>query len=73
MDFIRVTLYQFYDNSDAPMDAHFEVQEGDLILHSRGGAIGTANAQNTEYGPALRILLRANFSIEHDTGWSMGR
>ena len=27
-------------------------------MHSRGGTIGTANAQNTEYGPALRILLK---------------
>ena len=43
------------------MDAHFEVQEGELILHSRGGAIGSANAQNTEYGPALRILLERIF------------
>ena len=56
-----MTLYQFHDNSDTPMDAHFEVQEGELILHSRGGAIGTANAQNTEYGPALRILLERIF------------
>ncbi len=48
---------QIYDDSDAPMDAHFEVQEGELILHSRGGTIGTASARNTQYGPALRILL----------------
>lgn len=39
------------------MDAIFEVQGGELILHSRGGAKGTANAKNTDYGPALRILL----------------
>lgn len=39
------------------MDAHFEMQGGMLILHSRGGTIGTANAKNTEYGPALRILI----------------
>ena len=52
-----MSIYQFYDDSGAPMDAHFEMQEEMLILHSRGGTIGTANAKNTEYGPALRLLL----------------
>lgn len=51
-------VYQFHDVSGTPMDAHFEMQGGMLILHSRGGTKGTANAQNTEYGPALRILLK---------------
>ncbi|MDE0411661.1 MAG: HNH endonuclease [Gammaproteobacteria bacterium] len=40
------------------MDAHFEIQDGKLILCSRGGTLGTSNARNTEYGPALRILLK---------------
>ena len=52
-----MSVYQFYDDSGALMDAHFEMQEEMLILHSRGGTIGTANAKNTEYGPALRILI----------------
>lgn len=50
--------YQVHDDYGAPMDASFETQKGELILHSRGGAIGSKNARNTEYGPALRMLLK---------------
>ena len=53
-----MTSYQFHDDSGKPLDAHFEVREGTLILHSRGGAIGSPNVRNTEYSPALRILLK---------------
>ena len=53
-----MTPYQFRDDSGEPLDAHFEVREGTLVLHSRGGAIGSPNVRNTEYGPALRILLK---------------
>ena len=52
-----MTLYQFHSDSGTPLDAHFEIENGELILHSRSGTIGTANARNTKYGPALRILL----------------
>lgn len=57
-----MALYQFHDDYGTPMDAHFEVQDEILILHSRGETIGAANARNTKYGPALRILLER---IEH--------
>ena len=52
-----MSRYQFHDDSGTPIDAHFEVQSGELVLHSRGGTIGSANARNTQYGPALRMLL----------------
>ena len=52
-----MTLFQFHDDSGRPIDAHFEVQEGKLILHSRSGPIGTARARNTKYSPALQLLL----------------
>lgn len=40
------------------MDAHYEFSpKRHLLMHSRGGTIGTKTARNTEYGPALRILL----------------
>lgn len=52
-----MTSYQFHDPSDAPIDAYFEMQGRELILHSRGGAKGTPNAQNTDYGPGLSFLL----------------
>ena len=53
-----MTKIQFHDDSGKLMDAHFEVVSGDLILHSRGGAKGTAGARNTEYQAALRLLLK---------------
>lgn len=49
--------FRFHDDSGVPIDSHFEVRSGELILHSRGGTIGSANARNTQYGLALRILL----------------
>ena len=57
-----MTRFQFHDDSGEPIDAHFEVQSEKLILHSRGGTINSANARNTEYGSALRLLLER---IEH--------
>ena len=59
--------HQFLDESGKPIDAHFEVEDGALILHSRGGTKGSANALNTEYSEGLRLLLsratRAGFEI----------
>ena len=52
-----MTRYQFHDDSGAPIDSRFEVMPGELILHSRGGTIGSVNARNTQYGLALRILI----------------
>ena len=54
---MRDTLHQFHSDFGTPMDAHFEVQGGQLILHSRSGTIGTPHARNTEYAQALRVLL----------------
>ena len=50
---------QFRNDAFEPMDAHYEIpSQGELILHSRGGTKGRPGAQNTEYGPALRLLLK---------------
>ena len=53
----KMSRYQFHDDSEVPIDSHFDVQSGELILHSRGGTIGSSNARNTKYGLALRLLL----------------
>ncbi|MXY51113.1 MAG: hypothetical protein F4Y86_01085 [Gammaproteobacteria bacterium] len=52
-----MAIRQFRDNSGAPIDAHFEVRSGNLVLHSRGGTKGTAQARNTDYQAALRLML----------------
>lgn len=50
--------YQFHDDSGTPIDAHFMVQSGELILLSRGGSRNSIDARNTEYHQALDILLK---------------
>ena len=52
-----MSLHQFYYASAEPIDAHFEIHEGKLILLSRGGAKGTPFARNTQYAQAFRLLL----------------
>ena len=52
-----MAIRQFHDDSGAPIDAHFEVRSGELVLHSRGGTAGTAQARNTDYQAGLRLLL----------------
>ncbi len=53
-----MNLHKIHNDSGLPLDAHFQTQDGALILHSRGGTIGSRTAQNTEYGPAIRLLLK---------------
>ena len=48
----------FHDNSGTPIDARFDVESRELVVHSRGGAIDSPNARNTQYGVALRLLLQ---------------
>lgn len=45
------------DAEGVPLDAHFEIDETDIIYHSRGGTRGALNARNTDYAKGLRLLL----------------
>ena len=64
-------LHKFQTDSGKLLDAHFETLDGTLILRSRGGAFGSSTAQNTEYGPAFRLLLERidQSNIELDGVW----
>ncbi len=53
-----MTILQFHDDSGTPIDARFEARRRELILHSRGGASRSPAARNTEYGTAMRLLLK---------------
>ena len=53
-----MTILQFHDDFGTSIDARFEVRPGELILHSRGGASGSPAARNTQYGRAMRLLLK---------------
>ena len=55
---VSVSIHKFYDDSGRELDAYFEARDRMLFLQSRGGAKGAPNATNTEYGPALNLLLK---------------
>ncbi len=45
-------VHQIFDDAGKPLDAHAEVDENGIDFQSRGPR------RNTQYGPALRLLLR---------------
>lgn len=45
------------DDAGQPLDAHLELDRGDIVYHSRSGTRGEQSARNLDYGPALRLLL----------------
>lgn len=49
--------YQVLDDDGKSIDAHCDIGSGHLILHSRGGTLGTHGARNTQYAEGLRALL----------------
>lgn len=49
--------YQILDDGGELMDAHYDAEQGSLVLHSRGGTKGSPKARNTQYAEALRLLL----------------
>jgi 5-methylcytosine-specific restriction protein A len=50
--------YQILGEDGRPIDAYAEVDPLGITLHSRGGGSESGSAQNTDYGLALRLLLR---------------
>ncbi|WP_353472345.1 hypothetical protein PVT71_13705 [Salipiger sp. H15] len=46
------------DDHGLGLDATVEVEPGIIILHSRGGAIGSSNARNRDYSVGLRLILK---------------
>ena len=55
---LKKSRLEIHSDSGEKMNAHFEVREGELIFFSRGGAKGTPTEQNTDYSPALLLLLK---------------
>lgn len=50
-------LIDIPDSGGKPLEAKVEVEDGAIILHSRGGAFGKANLRNPQYRQALRVIL----------------
>lgn len=64
-------MYQVNDDEGSALDAHFEMQDRDLVLHSRSGTRGSENARNVDYSEALRLILRRleSAGISILSGW----
>jgi len=45
------------DDDGRPLDAHLDLDRGDIVYHSRSGTRGAPGARNLDYGRALRLLL----------------
>jgi hypothetical protein len=50
-------LTNLLDEDGAPLDAKVELDDGSVVLHSRGGAFGKTNLRNPDYTKALRLIL----------------
>lgn len=50
-------VYRLVGDRGEVVDAHFDLEDGAVIFHARGGARSNPNALNTEYGTGLRLLL----------------
>lgn len=48
--------YQLHADDGTLLDAHFDVSDGSIVFHSRGGGKGS-EARNTDYSLALRLLI----------------
>lgn len=51
------TAFQVIADDSSPLDAHFQVEDTNVIFHSRGGS-KTKNPVNSDYSTGLRLLLR---------------
>ncbi len=49
--------YRVLDDDDRPLDAHLDLDDSEIVFHSRGGKRGASGARNLDYGLALRRLL----------------
>ena len=48
--------YRLLTEEGRALDAHFDLEGTQIIIHSRGG--GKQTGTNTEYGEGLRLLLK---------------
>jgi hypothetical protein len=49
--------YRVLDDDGRLFDARLDLDDGEIVFHSRGGKRGASGARNLDYGPALRRLL----------------
>jgi hypothetical protein len=62
--------FQVLNEDNSPLDAHFEIESGDIIFHSRGGNKRTSPV-NSQYAEGLRLILQrlVGAKIDIDSAW----
>lgn len=50
-------IYEILSESGTPLSAAVDIEDGAVVLHSRGGTIGSTNERNRDYSGALRLML----------------
>ena len=50
--------YRLQASNGELLDALFEIEGRDVVFRARGGSISSGKGNNTEYGPALRLLFQ---------------
>ncbi|HEX5182370.1 MAG TPA: HNH endonuclease [Allosphingosinicella sp.] len=53
------------DDAGRPLDAHLDLDNSEIVYHSRGGTRGVPSACNLDYGVALRLLLERAAASGH--------
>ncbi|AZO04337.1 hypothetical protein [Mesorhizobium sp. M2A.F.Ca.ET.043.02.1.1] len=64
-------LTRISDAAGAPLDAKVDVEDGAIIVHSRGGAFGKPNLRNPDHRKALSLIverLKRSDAIDNVTG-----
>lgn len=56
------------DRDGVGLDAAVDVGPGMIVLHSRGGAVGSPNARNRDYSNGLRLILERLLENRFDIG-----
>jgi hypothetical protein len=51
-------VYKLLSDDNRPIDARLELDENDIVFHSRGGRKGGVDARNTDYSSGLLTLLK---------------
>lgn len=52
-----MATWQVVEPGGQILDAHLKIEGADIVLESRGGSRQHANMRNSDYGPALRLIL----------------
>ncbi|MBW3096498.1 HNH endonuclease [Pseudohoeflea coraliihabitans] len=57
MSDVSPMVYEILSEGAEPLSAAIDIEDGAIVLHSRGGTIGSYSERNRDYSEALRLIL----------------